>query len=171
MNTYRSRLLPSLAAAAVLALAACHDAPSVSKPVDPTANLPRGIHPVLIASETGPTTEYVTLELRRVQVAEKLGAVQGELRYDPAALELTGAEVSNELEGDFYPAAPGRVIFAGLSLDGAQQAPVITLHFIRHGAVQEAGFSLRMDEVTSADDYASLLPLVSTRAHPFLITR
>ncbi|HEU0053564.1 MAG TPA: hypothetical protein VFQ39_10320 [Longimicrobium sp.] len=154
-------------------LAACGDDGGTNvkpKPVDPTENLSTGIHPVLIASDPGPTTSYITLQLRPVRIEARIAGYQGELTYDPATLELTGAEFPSGVEGAWNLASPGVVRFAGTALEGVDaQGTVLLLRYIRKGTVTDQAFTVSVAELVGNASLDDLLPLYVSRDHPLLV--
>ena len=152
--------------AAALMFAACDQAPTV--PEDPFANLPKGIHPVLVTSQQGGEAT-VELHLRRVDVTEHVAGVQGELTFDASRLALEGAEFQAGSSGMWNPVADGRVRFAGVAVDGFSDTPVLTMHF--QGSVRDAerAFGVKVEEITALEGFANQTSLVVAGARPLLV--
>jgi hypothetical protein len=163
----------ALALALAAFAAACGDDGGTNakpKPVDPTENLPTGIHPVIIASDPGPTTSYITLQLRPVRIEAKVAGYQGELTYDATLLELTGADFPAGVEGAWNLASPGVVRFAGTALEGVDgQGTVLNLRYIRKSPVTDQAFTVRVAELVGNANLDDLLPLYVDRDHPVLV--
>lgn len=160
---HRSRALAALAAAGVLS--ACEPA---TAPEDPYAHLPAGIHPVLVADQDG-TGGTVELHLRRVEVADLVAGVQGEIHFDAERLALQGASFAEGAAGMWNPTAPGRIRFAGVDTDGFADAAVLTLRF--RGDVRGAArtFVVRLEEVTAVEGLADRTTLVVPAERPILL--
>lgn len=141
-----------------------------ARPADPTASLSTGIHAVLVETRPGPTTAYVSLQLRTVGMAARVAGYQGELAFDASKLELTGADFPEGAEGAWQLAAPGVVRFAGAAPGGLDAAgDALRLRYIRKDAVGEAAFTLKVEEMVGGGGLEDLLPLYSGRASPVFV--
>lgn len=127
-----------------------------------------GIHPVLVVAGRTGSTVRMELYLSRVDVPALIGSYQGEIGYDTGALTLARAELPRGITGAWNEVAPGRVRFAGITLQGLADGPVLVLNFEARGPVAAEGFTLRMKEVAAAGDYSNLAPRLVARAHPIL---
>lgn len=143
----------SLAAAATaLALAGCRDAGPGSAKLPTDAG--EGLYPS-IAVSTSRGTATAQLSLRQVPGGLTFASYQGELTYDPQALEFQGADLPAGVDGAANLAAPGRVRFVGAAVDGTAGAPLLTLRFAAKGQVSAGSFHVAFEEVTG-DDYTDL---------------
>ena len=127
----------------------------------PTAAAHRepGIHPVLVV--TGESAAGATLELylERVQVAEEVASVQGELRFDPTRVRVTAGQVPRGMTGAWNQAGPGRIRFAGIAPEGIGPGPVLALTLAVRQPVAAETFELTIQELFSAS-FADLTPLL-----------
>lgn len=127
-----------------------------------------GIHPVLVVADRTGSTVRMELYLSRVDVPALIGSYQGEIGYDTGALTLARAELPRGITGAWNEVSPGKVRFAGVTLQGVAGGPVLVLNFTARGPVAAEGFTVRMKEVAAAGDYSDLAPRVVSRAHPVL---
>ncbi|MBV9775177.1 MAG: hypothetical protein JO040_14585 [Gemmatimonadetes bacterium] len=127
-----------------------------------------GIHPVLVVAGRTGSTVRMELYLNRVDVPALIGSYQGEIGYDTGALTLNRAELPRGITGAWNEVSPGRVRFAGITIQGVASGPVLVLDFTARGPVAAEGFTLRMKEVAAAGDYANLAPRLVAREHPIL---
>jgi len=140
------RLLAVLAVAAVPALA------------DGAASqTPRVRSAVAVSAEAGGGSR-VEVRLERDAAAPQVGSFQGELRFDPAALTLAGAELPAGLVGAWNQVEPGRVRFAGVSPNGLGGGAVLVLRFTSRAPVAPDQLQVRLEEVFAVDGRSRLAP-------------
>jgi hypothetical protein len=149
-----------LAAAAGLALAACSDAKNDRDGALPT-DAGAGLYPSMSVSTSHGTTQ-ADLSLRQVPGGTRFGSYQGEVLFDPNLLTFQAATLPAGVEGAANLAAPGRIRFVGMALDGTAGAPLLTLRFASKGAVAKEAFQVNFEEVTQADDFTDLTALVKS---------
>ena len=119
------------------------------------------IYPLISVPVETPSATQVDLYLKRVQVADDVASYQGELTYDTDVLTLDHTDLPAGMIGETNEVSPGRVRFAGASLDGVGEAPILTLRFTRKGTIRRETFGVTFEEVGGAGTYASLLSRVS----------
>lgn len=146
-----------LVAASVLALGACTDEG------DSDAGIPRGaadgLYPQIVVS--GPASGAdVKLSLLRKPAGVMLGSYQGELSYDPAVLTLDRSSLPAGVEGTVNDETAGKVRFVASAVEGVGEVPLLTLRFTRRGAVDSKSFAVSFEEVSAAEDFSDLTPLV-----------
>lgn len=155
-----------LVALGMAALAACEDAAAPTT-VEPPPVLGRGIHPLVVLAGSAGDTARVELRLHQVEMKAEISSFQGELAFDTTRLALAGAEVPGKLMVVWNPVAGGRVRFAGASLDGMGDAPMVVLRFIPTGAVSADLFKLRLEEVVADEgSFQNLTTQVVARERP-----
>lgn len=151
---------------ALAALAACDDAAAPTA-VEPPAVLGRGIHPLVVLAGSAGDTARVELRLLQVEMEAEISSYQGELAYDTTRLAFAGAEVPGKVMVAWNPVAPGRVRFAGASLDGMGEAPMVVLRFIPRGLVGADLFKLRLEEVVAEEgSFQNLTTQIVSRDRP-----
>lgn len=127
-----------------------------------------GIHPVLVMA--GPPSAggvvQVEVHLRQVGMSAKMASYQGKLGYDTGMLKISRVELPKGVMGAWNETAAGQVRFAGASPEGLSAGPVLVLTFMPRGKVTAGAFTLRMEEVVGAADFADLTPHVAKREHP-----
>lgn len=139
---------------AVLAIAA---APMMADGAASQAAGP-GVRPaVAVAAEAGGGSR-VEVRLERDAAAPQVGSFQGELRFDPAALTLAGAELPAGLVGAWNQVEPGRVRFAGVSPNGLAGGAVLVLRFTSRAPVAPNQLQVRLEEVFAVDGRSRLAP-------------
>lgn len=152
MANTRSRICRLVAAAALVALAACTDAATGDKlPTDAGA----GLYPQMVVA-TSHGTAQADLSLRQVPGGMSLASYQGEVVFNPAVLTLQSAELPDGVIGAANEVAPGRVRFAGTALDGTSGALVLRMHFTVKSTVSRDVFSATFEEVTDAAEFADV---------------
>lgn len=172
LRPYLRRLRPALALLLLAPLfAACKDATATPKPpVDPTSELGTGIHPIIVADEPGPTTSYVSLQLRPIRLDATVAAYAGELTYDAQKLELTGAQFPTGVTGAWHLVSPGVVRFAGVTVDGTDaDGTALDLRYVRRGAIDASTFSVKVGELVGIGTLDDLMPLFVDRNNPVFI--
>jgi hypothetical protein len=153
-------------ALALAALAACDDAAAPTV-VEPPPVLGRGIHPLVVLAGSAGDTARVELRLHQVEMKAEVSSFQGELAFDTTRLALAGAEVPEKLMVVWNPVAAGRVRFAGASLDGLGEAPMVVLRFIPSGRVSADLFKLRLEEVVAEEgSFQNLTTQIVARERP-----
>jgi hypothetical protein len=146
----------AIAASLAFAVSACSDRDKslVSEP----AFAEPGIHPVFVVSSQSATAATVQLQLKRVAVTERIASFQGEIAYDTTQLHLTNAAVPAQITGAWNEVHRGTVRFTGLSVSGIDSGAVLTLQFTSTKPVTAESFSLAIEEIVGADDFANLKP-------------
>lgn len=154
----RKRAARILVVASVLALGACSDKG------DSVAGIPRGaadgLYPQIVVNGSGESTAELNLSLLRKPAGVRLGSYQGELSYDPAVLTLERWSLPAGAEGSVNDEVAGKVRFVASAVEGVGEVPLLSLRFTRRGAVTSKSFSISFEEVSGADDFADLTPLV-----------
>jgi hypothetical protein len=159
-----SRWRAALAAVVVFATVAvaCSDTTTPRTEGGIPDDLVAGIYPRINVPVETPSATQVDLYLHRVQVSEDVASYQGVLTYDTEVLTLDHTDLPAGMIGETNEVTPGRVRFAGASLDGVGDAPILTLRFTRKGTIRRETFGVTFEEVAGAGTYASLLSKVST---------
>jgi hypothetical protein len=99
----------------------------------------------------------VELRLARAASAPAVGSFVGEVTFDTAAATLAGGSVPQGLTVAWNAVSPGRVRFAGASLEGFGAAPVLVLRFA--GRVPSAdAVHVRLTEAFAVDGRVRLAP-------------
>ncbi len=146
-----------LLVAAALALAACTDS------ADSLAGIPRGaadgLYPQIAVSGPASSSE-VKLSLLRKPAGVRLGSYQGELRYDPAVLTLERWSLPAGTEGVVNDETAGKIRFVASAVEGVGEVPLLSLRFTRRGSVDAKSFAVSFEEVSAAEDFSDLTPLV-----------
>lgn len=154
------------AIALALAMAACDDAAAPTA-VEPPPVLGRGIHPLVVLAASAGDTARVELRLHQVEMKAEISSFQGELAYDTTRLAFAGAEVPGKLMVAWNPVAAGRVRFAGASLDGMGDAPMVVLRFVPAGEVSADLFRLSLEEVVAEEgSFQNLTSQIVARERP-----
>lgn len=151
----------------VLVAAACSEAQGKGSPVEPA--LGQGIHPVLVVTPLEAGESRVELVLRRVDVAEQVGSVQGELTYDAARMRLRSAEIPQGIMGAWNEVSPGRIRFAGLKVDGLGDGAVLALRVEASAPLAAEAFSVTLSELTEAATLGNITARVTPAPHPLLV--
>ncbi|HET6232837.1 MAG TPA: hypothetical protein VFE05_22365 [Longimicrobiaceae bacterium] len=159
----------ALALAGFALLAACSDATAPVRTGELPANLERGIYPLISVASQTKSAAQVELYLKRVQVSPSLASFQGELTYDPRIMTLDHTDLPPGIIGATNEVSPGHVRFAGASIDGVGDVPVLELRFTTHGELSRGAFGVKVEEVVGAGDLANLTSAVST-GEPFFST-
>jgi hypothetical protein len=156
-----------IVAASVLALGACSDQ------ADSVAGIPRGaadgLYPQIAVSGPASSSE-VKLSLLRKPAGVRLGSYQGELSYDPAVLTLERWSLPAGTEGVVNDETVGKVRFVASAVEGVGEVPLVTLHFARRGPVSSKSFAVSFEEVSAADDFSDMTPLVYAGAPAVSVT-
>jgi len=148
----------------------CKDAKGPMEP-DVLEGLGPGIHPVVVVAGKSGTVTQVELQLRRIQVEDKVSSYQGQLEYDTGKLTLEGAELPNGISGAWNEIAPGKIRFAGATLEGIADAVVLTMRFTAKGNVQASAFKVRMEEVVASTEFRNLTSQVVSSEQPLFSAR
>lgn len=159
----RSRLVAVLLGLGLVA--GCKDTVQPQEP-DVLEGLRPGIHPIVVVASRAGASARVELQLRRVQVDAKVSSYQGELQYDTRVMKLEGAELPTGIMGAWNETAPGKVRFAGATLEGMGDGAVLTLRFTTTGAIRAEGFKVRMEEIVASSDFQNLSTKVVSREQP-----
>jgi hypothetical protein len=163
----RKRAARLLVVASVLALGACSDKG------DSVAGIPRGaadgLYPQIVVSGSTESAE-LNLSLLRKPAGVRLGSYQGELSYDPAVLTLERWSLPAGAEGSVNDETAGKVRFVASAVEGVGEVPLLSLRFTRRGAVSSKSFGISFEEVSGADDFADLTPLVYAGAPAVSVT-
>ncbi|HEX2091742.1 MAG TPA: cohesin domain-containing protein [Longimicrobiaceae bacterium] len=149
---------------------ACKDAAQPMEP-DVLEGLGPGIHPVVVVAGKSGSTTQVELHLRRVQVEDRVASYQGELEYDTGKLSLVGAELPGGIAGAWNETAPGKIRFAGATLEGIADAAVLVMRFEAKGDVKAGAFKVRMEEVVASVEFRNLTPQVVSSEQPLFSSR
>ncbi|CAA9351075.1 MAG: hypothetical protein AVDCRST_MAG68-3688 [uncultured Gemmatimonadetes bacterium] len=156
-KTPRLRAARLLLAASVLALGACTDKG------DSVAGIPRGaadgLYPQIVVSGAASTAD-LKLSLLRKPAGVMLGSYQGELSYDPAVLTLEQSSLPAGVEGVVNDEVAGKVRFVASAVEGVGEVPLLSIRFARRGAVDSKSFAVSFEEVSAAEDFTDLTPLV-----------
>ncbi len=146
-----------LLVAVVLALGACTDS------ADSVAGIPRGaadgLYPQIVVSGPASSSD-VKLSLLRKPAGVRLGSYQGELSYDPAVLTLERWSLPAGTEGVVNDEAAGKIRFVASAVEGVGEVPLLSLRFTRRGPVSSSSFAVSFEEVSAAEDFSDLTPLV-----------
>ncbi|HEX8361155.1 MAG TPA: hypothetical protein VF613_13665 [Longimicrobium sp.] len=146
-----------LLVAMVLALSACTDS------ADSVAGIPRGaadgLYPQIVVSGPASSSD-VKLSLLRKPAGVRLGSYQGELSYDPAVLTLERWSLPEGTEGVVNDGTAGKIRFVASAVEGVGEVPLLSLRFTRRGPVSSSSFAVSFEEVSAAEDFSDLTPLV-----------
>lgn len=145
----------------------CKDAVEPQEP-NVLEGLKTGIHPIVVVASKSGSSAVVELHLRRVRVDASVASYQGEIQYDTKVLTLSGAEFPRGATGAWNEVSPGKVRFAGASLEGLADGAVLTLRFTTRGrgSILAEDFKLRMEEVVSTSGFKSLTSEMVSREQP-----
>lgn len=153
------------------ALLACHD--DLVEPDQPAlpeeiSTLPPGIHPVLSIpglDAVGPGTSFVLrVHLFAVGLDDPVASYQGELHFDPDALEIQGGSVPDGILGAWNLTDPGVIRFAGATLEGVGDRPVVELDARAKRRLRAQDFTVTLEEVVAADGFRALTAQVTNGA-------
>lgn len=150
-----------------LAGAACSEAEGKGSPVEP--ELGQGIHPVLVVTPLAAGESRVELVLRRVDVAEQVASVQGEITYDVARMRLQSAEIPQGIMGAWNEVAPGRIRFAGLKVEGLGDGAVLALRVQARAPLAADAFTVTLSELTEAATLGNITARAAQAPHPTLL--
>jgi len=179
VGTSKSRAFLGLALlAVVLALSACEDDPAKPHALtgdgDPVVlkDLPPGIYPVFSApgwtSRKPGVPIHTSVRLIGVKMDEKIASYQGELRYDPKTVTIKDVQVPNGLMAVWNETEPGVIRFAGVSVEGLAEVPILLFDIESDGPIRAADFRVRLEEVVAAKDFANLTDAVAKQDAPVL---
>lgn len=163
-------------------LSACDDHPvqpaGEDAAVDELEQLPKGIHPVVSIPGLelwSPGQELtIRIHLKAVDVEAPLQSYQGEIRFDPELLAVQGAGFPDGLMGAWHAAIPGRLRFAGITLDDVGLRAALELTVLPTRRPVATDFQVVMEEIvgTGADrPFRELTADVVTREAPLFTTQ
>ncbi len=159
-NALLRNALPLLALAAVVG---CADAGNPKGEGALPTLTEAGFYPLLSSQAASDDGHAVTLSLKQVPGGIELASVQGEIMYDAARLQLSGATLPEGVEGDVMEVSPGRVRFVGTLLQGAAEPPLLRLEFRGRDkpvTLAREMFTVNIEEVTGGADLADLTATV-----------
>jgi hypothetical protein len=125
--------------------------------------------PDLASSAPGLTLD-ISLHLEGVQIEKPVSSYQGELRFDPEALSVVAGKFPEGVMGAWNEVEPGRIRFAGVSINGLGDGAALQLTVQAKRALLAADFHVAMEEVTSADGFTDLTQKVVAQKAPVVTT-
>lgn len=132
-------------------------------------NLEPGIHLILSAPDMDPTGGGVThlrIHLKAVELPAGIASYQGELRFDPDVISVLGGRVPEGLMGVWHEVEPGRVRFAGVSMEGIGDEAVLVLELESERALRSTDFEGVVEEVVSTEEFTEVTREVVERERP-----
>jgi hypothetical protein len=111
-------------------------------------NMERGVHPLVVVAGAAGGSTRVTVLLPRTEGGTQVASYQGELRYDGGEITPTRVEFPSGVAGSWNLTSPGRIRFAGASVDGIGEGPMVTLHVRAPRAVQASDFNSTLEELS-----------------------
>jgi len=111
---------------------------------------------VSVTAESGGVRVEVRLE--RAAGAPAIGAFQGNLRFDAAALTVASGQFAPGVVGAWNQVEPGRVRFAGASTQGIVGGAVLVLRVTPKRALSAADFRATLEEAFGTDGRMRLAP-------------
>lgn len=134
-------------------------------------DLPPGIHPVLSIPGLGDAAPGSTLEIHlhlvAVEVEGDIASYQGEFRYDPEVLNVTGAAFPDGILGAWNEVSSGVIRLAGITPEGvgSEAATMFTATVLRRPSADD--FEVELEEIVTGT-FEDLSEEVSARPAPVL---
>ena len=152
----RRRRIHRLIAGATLALLAIGSGGSLAATEsEAVGSSEPGFTPIVVVVPTAEGKVQVEVQLHSEGVsAAAIAGFRGELFFDPAQVTITRAELPEGVVGSLNHIAPGRILFAGVSLDALESNTLLTLEVA--GANDPSTFRARIDELKSVDGFIDL---------------
>lgn len=119
-----------------------------------------GIYPSIKVGTPAASTTPVQVHFRRVRTAARIGSFQGEIVYRSELGGIARAELPEGITGSWNEVAPGRVRFAGAAVGPVADGAVLTVYLQGGGAVRDADFTLKIEEITAPDQFSNLTSLI-----------
>ena len=140
--------------------AACTDAtgPQELEPIK--GQVTPGIYPTIAIPAAGGEMTKVEVHLRRANLSASMVSYQGEINYRSDLLTIDRAESAPGVTGSWNEPEPGRLRFAGASLDGIDQDLVVTFIVKGTRAIKPSDFRLSIEEIIGADKFENITHLI-----------
>lgn len=134
-----------------------------------------GIHSVLSVPAWKPMDEggaqlSIRLYLKMVDVEGEIASYQGEFQFNTGVVEVLEVRVPEGLMGVWHESEAGVIRFAGLSLGGLADTPVLIIEIESKRAVRQEDFLVTLEEVVAVDGFQDLTESVVNREAPVLTT-
>lgn len=155
----------------------CQDEPTApglgALPVE-VQHLGTGIHPVLalpgLEFGTPERVSRIRLHLFEVGQDNPLASYQGELRYDPKAVEVVEGSFPEGLLGAWNLVEPGLIRFAGIAPDGLNGVAALDLKVRALRLPSARDFQVQIEELVGMNGFVELTDRVAASPSPVLVT-
>ena len=128
-----------------------------------------GIHLILSAPDMDPVgggVMHLWIHLKAVKLQGGIASYQGELRFDPDVMSVIGGRVPEGLMGVWHEVEPGRVRFAGVSMEGIGDEAVLVLEVESERVLRSTDFEGVVEEVVSTEEFTEVTREVVKRENP-----
>ena len=131
-------------------------------------SLPPGIHPVIslpgLDDVRAGTSFVLRVHLYAVDVADGVASYQGEFRFDPDAMEVTGGHFPDGVLGAWHQTGPGVVRFAGATMEEIGDRPAVELIATAKRGLKSQDFAVTLEEVVGTEGFRGLMDQVAPGA-------